>query len=101
MVEGKNLISDALNAGVIPQYIFFSDPKSLINLIPSGFGGYKNPSAVLKKLPLYRAPYKKLKLWSDMTNCPGLTGNSYIKCICICLSIDRFLIMKNIFNICG
>ncbi|XP_043468955.1 rRNA methyltransferase 3, mitochondrial [Leptopilina heterotoma] len=63
LLEGKRLITDALQAGLVPEKIIFS----------------RNPD--LEKLPLnrsqteiYKVPYRTIQLWSSLSTPSGLMG---------------------------
>lgn len=58
--EGKRLLRDALNAGIIPLHIYFSRKEDISALnIP-------------EETQLLKVPYNDLKIWSDLTTCPGI-----------------------------
>lgn len=65
LLEGKRLIIDAIKAGATLQTIFFSDTDNLKDVAE-----VKN----LDSVPLYKIVYKHLKVWSDLTTCPGIMG---------------------------
>lgn len=70
LLEGKRLIQDALNAGVKPKQIFFSQKRVLENLcLPKE----------LRDLPVantifYKAPYKMIQLFSETETSQGIIG---------------------------
>lgn len=70
LLEGKRLIQDALNAGVKPKQIFFSQKKVLECLcLPEE----------LRDLPVsttifYKAPYKMIQLFSETETSQGIMG---------------------------
>jgi tRNA G18 (ribose-2'-O)-methylase SpoU len=70
LLEGKRLIQDALNAGVKPKQIFFSQKRVLENLcIPEE----------LRDLPVsrtifYKAPYKMIQLFTETETSQGIMG---------------------------
>ncbi|XP_076066231.1 rRNA methyltransferase 3, mitochondrial-like [Oratosquilla oratoria] len=70
MVEGSRLVDEALIAGVHPKTILFSQRESLKKLKSLN----STPAQNLDGLPLVKAPYKQLKLWSSLTTCPGVMG---------------------------
>ncbi|XP_065226958.1 rRNA methyltransferase 3A, mitochondrial [Planococcus citri] len=68
MLEGRRLISDALQAGVKPLMILFTR-KQLIEDLPI-LDEYVTP----EKTVLHKIPYEYLQNWSNLTTSPGLTG---------------------------
>ncbi|XP_070591498.1 rRNA methyltransferase 3, mitochondrial [Erythrolamprus reginae] len=64
LLEGRRLISDALEAGAIPQMIFFSLMENLKQL----------PAAKLKRATLVKVKYGEIKMWSDVITPQGLIG---------------------------
>lgn len=70
LLEGKRLIQDALNAGVKPKSIFFSQKNVLEGLyLPEN----------LRDLPVsntifYKAPYKMIQLFSETETSQGIMG---------------------------
>uniref|UniRef100_A0A8C5REH2 RNA 2-O ribose methyltransferase substrate binding domain-containing protein n=1 Tax=Laticauda laticaudata TaxID=8630 RepID=A0A8C5REH2_LATLA len=64
LLEGRRLISDALEAGAIPQMIFFSLMENLKLL----------PAAKLKRATLVKVKYNDIKMWSDVITPQGLIG---------------------------
>lgn len=73
LLEGKRLVQDALNAGVKPKQIFFSQKRVLESLcLPEE----------LRDLPVsntifYKTPYKMIQLFSEMETSQGLMGIVY------------------------
>uniref|UniRef100_A0A1B6J9J2 tRNA/rRNA methyltransferase SpoU type domain-containing protein n=2 Tax=Homalodisca liturata TaxID=320908 RepID=A0A1B6J9J2_9HEMI len=64
MLEGKRLNNDALKAGLVPKKIFFTQKNYLQELnLPSGLN-----------IPLFKLPYKTVKLWSKLDMPPGIIG---------------------------
>uniref|UniRef100_A0A1B6KI39 tRNA/rRNA methyltransferase SpoU type domain-containing protein n=1 Tax=Graphocephala atropunctata TaxID=36148 RepID=A0A1B6KI39_9HEMI len=64
MLEGKRLNNDALQAGLTPKKIFFTQKNYLDELnLPPG-----------TKILLYKLPYKTVKLWSKLDVPPGIIG---------------------------
>lgn len=62
VLEGKRLIKDAIEAGYVPQMVFFSRVKDAGDLhLPDG-------------VQLYKISYKSISLWSDVTTSPGILG---------------------------
>lgn len=72
LLEGRRLICDALNAGAVPQTIFFSTLERLREL----------PLDKLKRATLLKVKFEDIKLWSDMVAPQGVIGESgfYGKC---------------------
>lgn len=79
LLEGKRLIQEALNTGVKPKQIFFSQKRVLENLyLPEE----------LRDLPVsntifYKAPYKMIELFSEMETSQGIMGMTkykWVKC---------------------
>jgi tRNA G18 (ribose-2'-O)-methylase SpoU len=74
LLEGKRLIQDALNAGVKPKQIFFSQKRVLENLcLPEE----------LRDLPVtntifYKTPYKMIQLFSETETSQGIMGTTRI-----------------------
>lgn len=72
LLEGKRLIQDALNAGVNPKQIFFSQKRVLEQLcLPEK----------LRNLPVsntifYHTPYKMIELFSNTETSQGIMGMS-------------------------
>ncbi|XP_051934158.1 rRNA methyltransferase 3A, mitochondrial [Hippocampus zosterae] len=64
LLEGRRLICDALNAGAIPQTIFFSTVERLREL----------PVDKLKRATLLKVKFEDIKLWSDMVAPQGVIG---------------------------
>lgn len=64
LLEGKRLIADALKAGVQCESIYFTLPENIEGL----------PLDTLKEDQIKKVLYKKMKIWSDMTTCPGIMG---------------------------
>lgn len=64
LLEGKRLITDALKAGVECESIYFSLPENIEGL----------PLDALREDQIKKVFYKKMKIWSDMTTCPGIMG---------------------------
>ncbi|KAK7866272.1 hypothetical protein R5R35_007107 [Gryllus longicercus] len=61
LLEGKRLIRDAVDAGVLPEAVFFSRLKDLkdLNLPHEG-------------VKIFKITYKKLSLWSGVATSPGV-----------------------------
>ncbi|KAK9412566.1 rRNA methyltransferase 3 mitochondrial-like [Crotalus adamanteus] len=64
LLEGRRLIMDALEAGAVPQTIFFSLMENLKTL----------PAAKLKRATLVKVKYNEIKMWSDVITPQGLIG---------------------------
>ncbi|XP_053131392.1 rRNA methyltransferase 3, mitochondrial isoform X2 [Hemicordylus capensis] len=64
LLEGKRLILDALEAGAVPQTLFFSTQDHLKEL----------PAAKLKGATLVRVKFEEIKTWSDVVAPQGVIG---------------------------
>lgn len=64
MLEGKRLNHDALIAGLQPVKLFFTQKSYLSEL---------NFTQDLN-IPLFKIPYKTMKLWSKLEAPPGVVG---------------------------
>ncbi|XP_007440158.2 rRNA methyltransferase 3, mitochondrial [Python bivittatus] len=64
LLEGRRLITDALEAGAVPQMIFFSMMENLKLL----------PAAKLKGATLVKVKFSDIKIWSDVITPQGLIG---------------------------
>ncbi|XP_077579124.1 rRNA methyltransferase 3A, mitochondrial [Stigmatopora nigra] len=64
LLEGRRLICDALNAGAVPQTIFFSTLERLQEL----------PLDKLKRASLVKVKFEEIKLWSDLVAPQGVIG---------------------------
>ncbi|XP_077397989.1 rRNA methyltransferase 3A, mitochondrial [Festucalex cinctus] len=64
LLEGRRLICDALNAGAVPQTIFFSTLERLREL----------PLDKLKRAALVKVKFGDIKLWSDLVAPQGVIG---------------------------
>ncbi|KAJ0063759.1 hypothetical protein NL108_006704, partial [Boleophthalmus pectinirostris] len=62
LLEGRRLISDALNAGAIPQMVFFSSMDRLLEL----------PVVKLKRATLVKVKFEDIKIWSDLVAPQGV-----------------------------
>ncbi|KAL5236308.1 hypothetical protein ACI65C_003718 [Semiaphis heraclei] len=70
LLEGKRLIQDALNAGVKPKQIFFSQKRVLENLcLPEELRDLPAKSTIF-----YKAPYKMIQLFSETETSQGIMG---------------------------
>ncbi|XP_063974751.1 rRNA methyltransferase 3, mitochondrial [Diachasmimorpha longicaudata] len=63
ILEGHRLISDALDAGSVPEIIIFSRVPDALK-IPLPDVGVK----------LYKTPYRAIQTWSTLTTAPGVMG---------------------------
>ena len=61
-MEGRRLIEDAINAGLLPESIYFSSKDTLEYL------------SLAKGAPLRKVGYRAMKKWSDLSTCPGVMG---------------------------
>ncbi|XP_054250509.1 rRNA methyltransferase 3, mitochondrial [Indicator indicator] len=64
LLEGHRLIRDALEAGAVPQTLFFSTVGHLKEL----------PEAELKRASLVKVKFEDIKNWSDLITPQGLIG---------------------------
>ncbi|GAB0198187.1 rRNA methyltransferase 3, mitochondrial [Grus japonensis] len=64
LLEGHRLIKDALEAGAVPQTLFFSTVGHLKEL----------PEAKLKRANLLKVKFEDIKSWSDLIAPQGLIG---------------------------
>ncbi|EFN79022.1 rRNA methyltransferase 3, mitochondrial [Harpegnathos saltator] len=62
LLEGSRLIQDAIQAGVMPQIIFFNRLADVLQL------------SLPKEVQLYKIPYRTIQLWSTLTTSPGIFG---------------------------
>ncbi|XP_036381026.1 rRNA methyltransferase 3B, mitochondrial [Megalops cyprinoides] len=62
LLEGRRLICDALDAGAIPQMIFFSTVERLREL----------PLDKLRRTSLVKVKFEEIKTWSDLVTPQGL-----------------------------
>lgn len=70
LLEGKRLIQDALNAGVTPKQIFFSQKRVLECLcLPEELRDLPVSSTIF-----YKAPYKMIQLFSETETSQGIMG---------------------------
>lgn len=70
LLEGKRLIQDALNAGVKPKSIFFSQKRVLEDLrLPDNIRDLPVSSTIF-----YKAPYKMIQLFSETETSQGIMG---------------------------
>lgn len=70
LLEGKRLIQDALNAGVKPKQIFFSQKRVLENLCLPG----ELRDLSVSNTIFYKTPYKMIELFSEITTSQGIMG---------------------------
>lgn len=94
LLEGKRLIQDALNAGVKPKQIFFSQKRVLENLcLPEELRNLPVSSTIF-----YKAPYKMIQLFTETKTSQGIMGIAIIykltilmKSVCKpCLYFNRY-----------
>ncbi|XP_064534038.1 rRNA methyltransferase 3, mitochondrial [Pseudopipra pipra] len=64
LLEGHRLIRDALEAGAVPQTLFFSTVGHLKEL----------PEAEIKRASLIKVKFEDIKIWSDLVTPQGLLG---------------------------
>ncbi|NWV40657.1 MRM3 methyltransferase, partial [Grantiella picta] len=64
LLEGHRLIKDALEAGAVPQTLFFSTVGHLKLL----------PEAEIKRASLIKVKFEDIKTWSDLVTPQGLLG---------------------------
>ncbi|NXS80834.1 MRM3 methyltransferase, partial [Erpornis zantholeuca] len=64
LLEGHRLIKDALQAGAVPQTLFFSTVGHLKLL----------PEAEIKRASLVKVKFEDIKTWSDLVTPQGLLG---------------------------
>jgi len=70
LLEGKRLIQDALNAGVNPKLIFFSQKRVLESLcLPEQLRDLTIANTIF-----YKAPYKMMQLFSETETSQGIMG---------------------------
>ncbi|KAK7883100.1 hypothetical protein WMY93_029274 [Mugilogobius chulae] len=62
LLEGRRLISDALNAGANPQIVFFSSVDRLLEL----------PVNKLKRATIVKVKFEDIKMWSDLVAPQGI-----------------------------
>lgn len=79
MLEGMRLNLDALQAGLKPKKLFFTQKSFLeeLNLSPNS------------NLPLYKIPYKTVRLWSKLETPPGIIGE-------LIISFSKILLLDQI-----
>ncbi|XP_055939381.1 rRNA methyltransferase 3, mitochondrial-like [Argiope bruennichi] len=64
LIEGKRLINDAIDAGMVLETLYFSREKELPEI---KFKFQEN-------VEIFKVFYKTLQLWSNLTTCPGIMG---------------------------
>ncbi|KAK3858862.1 hypothetical protein Pcinc_034974 [Petrolisthes cinctipes] len=74
VAEGERIVKESLNAGAQPEAIFFTRLSQLVRLTGSEANFGVDELCTLNSLPLYRAPYKTLQMWSALTTSPGIVG---------------------------
>lgn len=74
VAEGERIVKESLDVGAKPEAIFFTRLSQLVRLTgnESDFG--LDELCTLNELPLYRAPYKTLQMWSALSTSPGIVG---------------------------
>lgn len=70
LLEGRRLICDALDAGAIPQTVFFSTADRLREL----------PLDKLKRANLVKVKFEDIKIWSDLVAPQGVIGKGHVCC---------------------
>lgn len=75
LLEGKRLIQDALNAGVKPKSIFFSQKRVLEDLhLPEELRDLPVSSTIF-----FKTPYKMIQLFSETETSQGIMGMGCIQ----------------------
>lgn len=64
LLEGRRLICDALDAGAIPQMVFFNSADRLREL----------PLDKLRRATLIKVKNDDIKIWSDLVTPQGVIG---------------------------
>lgn len=64
VLEGKNLIVDALKAGARMKILYFAGSDTLDDF----------PLSLIDNAEVYKVTYNHLKLWSDVVTPQGLLG---------------------------
>lgn len=64
LLEGRRLICDALDAGAVPQMVFFSTVDRLREL----------PVDKLRRATLIKVKFEEMKVWSDLVTPQGVIG---------------------------
>lgn len=64
LLEGRRLICDALDAGALPQTVFFSTIDRLKEL----------PLDKLRRASLVKVKFEDIKIWSDVVAPQGVIG---------------------------
>lgn len=67
LLEGRRLICDALDAGAIPQMVFFSTADRLREL----------PLDKLRKATLVKVKNEDIQVWSDVVTPQGVIGEGH------------------------
>lgn len=70
LLEGRRLICDALDAGAMPQMVFFSTVDRLREL----------PLDRLKRATLIKVKFEEIKIWSDLVAPQGVIGEGCVCC---------------------
>lgn len=69
LLEGKRLITEALENNCKLEYLLFSRKSDVDHLKPL----LPKSGAIL-----YKMPYREIQLWSGLTTSPGIMGMYYI-----------------------
>lgn len=70
LLEGRRLICDALDAGAMPQMVFFSKADRLREL----------PLDKLKRATIIKVKFEDIKIWSDLVAPQGVIGEGHSLC---------------------
>lgn len=68
LLEGRRLICDALDAGAVPQMVFFSTADRLREL----------PLDKLRRATLIKVKFEDIKAWSDLVTPQGVIGKGHV-----------------------
>ena len=74
VAEGYRIIREALEHGVTPAALYFTRLKLVAALKAAPSELKLEHVLALNDLPLFRAPYKTLQVWSSVTTSPGIVG---------------------------
>lgn len=86
LLEGRRLICDALDAGALPQTVFFSTVDRLREL----------PLDKLKRAALIKVKFEDIKIWSDLVAPQGVIGEGLIFCFrCFIHAVLHAILEKN------
>ena len=64
ILEGRRLITDAMNAGIYPSLFVFSRIKCLKDI----------PFDLSRSHQMYQIPFSNITAWSDLKAPPGIMG---------------------------